>query len=99
MPLVEACISRLVIDCNQARCSDPVPPVSETTVIPGNRVAPSGRLHQPLLATFHETLEAVLKEAGRRPERPPSLLQPGLQGQTPPPHVGVIHDETAVLGL
>lgn len=104
-PLVEACISRLVIDCNRALdAPDLVPPVSETTVIPGNqglspeeRQARISRCWQP----FHETLEAVLKErlAAGLETRLVSIhsFNPVFKGKHRPWHVGVIHDEDSRL--
>ncbi|MBN9242979.1 MAG: N-formylglutamate amidohydrolase [Mesorhizobium sp.] len=64
--LVETRLSRLLLDCNRPLdAPDLIPPVSETTVIPGNaglsaaeREARVARCWQP----FHEAVEAVMEE-------------------------------------
>ncbi|UVK40623.1 N-formylglutamate amidohydrolase [Mesorhizobium sp. AR10] len=99
--LVETRISRLVIDCNRPLdAPDLVPPVSETTVIPGNaglsekqRAARIALSWQP----FHDTIANIVDaRLGRGQEtRLVSVhsFTPVYKGKIRPWHIGIIHDE------
>ncbi|PDQ21447.1 N-formylglutamate amidohydrolase [Mesorhizobium sanjuanii] len=99
--LVETRISRLVIDCNRPlNAPDLVPPVSETTVIPGNaglsekqRAARIALSWQP----FHDAVERIVDNRLARglETRLVSVhsFTPVYKGKSRPWHVGIIHDE------
>lgn len=99
--LVETCISRLVIDCNRPLdAPDLVPPVSETTAIPGNaglsekqRAARIALSWQP----FHDAVEHIVdRRLARGVEtRLVSVhsFTPVYKGMSRPWHIGIIHDE------
>jgi predicted N-formylglutamate amidohydrolase len=99
-PLVESCISRLVIDCNRPLDSpDLIATVSETTEVPGNRgLDAAERARRIALAhePFHDAIDAVVTE--RLHAACPAWLV-SIHSFTPvyklvprPWHVGVIHD-------
>lgn len=100
-PLVESCISRLVIDCNRPLdAPDLIPEISEATQISGNRKLDAGErakrialAHRP----FHETIDSVVAER-LRAGRATSLVS--VHSFTPvyrlvprPWQIGIIHDE------
>ena len=99
--LVETCISRLVLDCNRPLdAPDLIPPVSETTAIPGNanlsdaeREARIARCWRP----FHDTVEAVVADrlATGRGAWLVSVhsFTPVYKGERRPWQVGIIHDD------
>lgn len=104
-PLVESCISRLVIDCNRPlEAPDLIWEVSETTEIPGNRgldAAERSRrvalAHQP----FHEAIDGVVAER-LRAERATWLVSvhsftPVYKSVSRPWEIGIIHDDDARL--
>ena len=100
-PLVETRISRLVIDCNRPLdAPDLVPPVSETTAIPGNtglsdkqRAARIDLSWRP----FHDTISRLIDDrlARGRETRLVSVhsFTPVYKGKSRPWHIGIIHDE------
>ncbi|WP_144377892.1 N-formylglutamate amidohydrolase [Mesorhizobium amorphae] len=104
-PLVETCISRLVLDCNRPLgAPDLIPPVSETTVIPGNenlsaeaRQARIDRCWKP----FHQAIEDLIEARTARglETRLVSVhsFTPVYKGIDRPWHIGIIHDEDARL--
>lgn len=106
-PLVETCISRLVLDCNRPLdAPDLVPPVSETTLIPGNaqlssqeREARIARCWRP----FHDTVEAVVEDRLARglETRLVSVhsFTPVYKGMNRPWQIGIIHDDDTRLAL
>ncbi|RWD42529.1 N-formylglutamate amidohydrolase [Mesorhizobium sp.] len=99
--LVETRISRLVIDCNRPLdAPDLVPPVSETTAIPGNtglsekqRAARIALSWQP----FHDAVASIIdKRLARGFEtRLVSIhsFTPVYKGMSRPWQIGIIHDE------
>lgn len=99
--LVETCISRLVLDCNRPLdAPDLVPPVSETTPIPGNqqltpqeRQARVDRCWKP----FHDTVDAVVRERLARGQETRLVsvhsFNPVYKGVSRPWQIGIIHDE------
>lgn len=99
--LVETRISRLVIDCNRPLdAPDLVPPISETTTIPGNaglseeqRAARIALSWQP----FHDAVASIIdKRLARGLEtRLVSIhsFTPVYRGNSRPWHIGIIHDE------
>ena len=100
-PLVEACISRLVIDCNRPlHADDLIPAVSESTAIPGNQQL-SAEVREARVAQvwkpFHERVDAVLRDriSAGRPSRLVSIhsFTPVYKGKPRPWQVGIIHDE------
>lgn len=100
-PLVESCISRLVIDCNRPLdAPDLIPALSETTVIPGNAaLSAEERARRIALAyePFHAAIEAVLAEriAAGLETRLVSVhsFTPVYKGVQRPWQIGIIHDE------
>ncbi len=100
-PLVESCISRLVIDCNRPfDAPDLISEISETTVIPGNASLDAAErarrirlAHEP----FHAAIEAVLEEriAAGLPTRLISVhsFTPVYKGVQWPWQIGIIHDD------
>jgi predicted N-formylglutamate amidohydrolase len=99
-PLVESCVSRLVIDCNRPLdAPDLVPSFSETTEIPGNRglddSARAGRVaasHAP----FHDALDGLIQKrlsAGRTCRLVTiHSFTPVYRGVARPWEIGIIHD-------
>lgn len=98
--LVEACISRLVIDCNRPLdASDLVPPLSETTSIPGNQDLSAAERQERIDIShvpFHGRLEEVI--AAREKRGQPSFVisihsfTPVYRGVSRPWPIGIIHD-------
>jgi predicted N-formylglutamate amidohydrolase len=101
-PLVESCVSRLIIDCNRPLdAPDLVPSLSEVTTIPGNvsldeaaklqRVALS---HRPYHAAIEQLADA---RAGKGLPEPIYVAvhsyTPVYRGVTRPWHIGIIHDD------
>lgn len=100
-PLVESCISRLVIDCNRPPdAPDLISQISEMTKIPGNqgldareRTRRIALAHQP----FHDLIDGMI--AGRLRVGRPTLLvsihsfTPVFKGIQRPWHIGIIHDD------
>ncbi|RWK63784.1 MAG: N-formylglutamate amidohydrolase [Mesorhizobium sp.] len=99
--LVETRISRLVIDCNRPLdAPDLVPPVSETTAIPGNaglsqkqRAARIALSWQP----FHDAVASIIdtRLARGQETRLVSIhsFTPVYKGMSRPWHIGIIHDQ------
>jgi predicted N-formylglutamate amidohydrolase len=99
--LIETRISRLVIDCNRPLdAPDLVPPVSETTAIPGNtglsekqRAARVALSWQP----FHSTIERIVEDRLARGQETRLVsvhsFTPVYKGRNRPWHIGIIHDE------
>ena len=100
-PLVESCVSRLVIDCNRPLdAPDLIPAISETTVIPGNcDLSEEARAARIALAydPFHAAIEDVVAErlAAGRETRLVSVhsFNPVYKGVQRPWHIGIIHDD------
>ena len=100
-PLVESCISRLVIDCNRPLdAPDLISAVSESTVIPGNAgLGAAERARRIALAyePFHAAIEAVLAEriAAGLETRLVSVhsFTPVYKGVRRPWQIGIIHDD------
>ncbi len=105
--LVETCLSRLVLDCNRPLdAPDLIPPVSETTEIPGNqRLSPAAR--EARIARcwrpFHETVNAVIEERLARGQETRLVsvhsFTPFFKGAGRPWQIGIIHDEDTRLAL
>lgn len=104
--LIEACLSRLLIDCNRPLSApDLIPEVSELTLIPGNQglsiEARQERIqlsHQP----FHAKVEQVI-EARRLRGQESRLITihsftPVYKGVERPWEIGIIHDADDRLG-
>ena len=99
--LVETRLSRLVIDCNRPLdAPDLVPPVSETTAIPGN-TGLSAKQHAERIALswqpFHDAVAHVVDNRLARglETRLVSVhsFTPVYKGRNRPWHIGIIHDE------
>ena len=101
-PLVESCVSRLIIDCNRPlNAPDLVPSLSEVTTIPGNvdldEAAKSQRAalsHKP----YHAAIEKLARERAGKGLPGPIYVAvhsytPVYRGVTRPWHVGIIHDD------
>ncbi|RUV71253.1 MAG: N-formylglutamate amidohydrolase [Mesorhizobium sp.] len=103
--LVETRISRLVIDCNRPLdAPDLVPPVSETTAIPGNAgLTAEGRARRIALAydPFHAAIEDVISErqaSGRQTWLVAvHSFTPVYKGVPRPWEIGIIHDDDTSL--
>ncbi|TKB20621.1 MAG: N-formylglutamate amidohydrolase [Mesorhizobium sp.] len=99
--LVETRVSRLVIDCNRPLdAPDLVPPVSETTAIPGNTgLSEKQRAARVDLAwrPFHETIAEIVEQrlAHGQETRLVSVhsFTPIYKGRSRPWHIGIIHDD------
>jgi predicted N-formylglutamate amidohydrolase len=100
-PLIETGISRLVLDCNRPLdAPDLIPPVSETTEIPGNAgLTPAQRDERIALCwrPFHDAVDRVIEErlARRQETRLVSVhsFTPIYFGKQRPWHIGIIHDD------
>lgn len=99
--LVETRVSRLVIDCNRPLdAPDLVPPVSETTAIPGNAgLSDRERAARVDLAwrPFHDTIAKIIEQrlAHGQETRLVSVhsFTPVYKGRSRPWHIGIIHDD------
>ncbi|QPC90970.1 N-formylglutamate amidohydrolase [Mesorhizobium sp. INR15] len=99
--LVETRISRLVIDCNRPLdAPDLVPPVSETTVIPGNAgLSDKQRAERIALSwqPFHGAIEGVIADRLARGQETRLVsvhsFTPVYKGRNRPWHIGIIHDD------
>lgn len=100
-PLVESCVSRLVIDCNRPLdAPDLVTEVSEHTIVPGNRgLGPKERERRVALfhSPYHNAIEELVEE---RLARGLGSLLVAVHSFTPvykdaarPWQVGIIHDD------
>lgn len=105
--LVEACVSRLVIDCNRPLdAADLIPTVSENTAIPGNAML-SDHERAARIAHYHAPFHAALDDLVAR--RLASGLEvrlvaihsftPVYKGRARPWHIGVLHDEDERMSL
>ena len=100
-PLVETRLSRLIVDCNRPLdAPDLVPPVSETTTIPGNAsLGPAERAARVAMSwqPFHDAVEALVEKrlADGRQVRLVSVhsFTPVYKGVSRPWEIGIIHDE------
>jgi len=99
--LVETCISRLVIDCNRPLdAPDLVPPVSETTAIPGNTGLSEKQRAQRIALSWRPFHDAVANIVDARLARGQETrlvsvhsFTPVYKGKNRPWHIGIIHDE------
>ncbi|MGH6762456.1 MAG: N-formylglutamate amidohydrolase [Phyllobacterium sp.] len=100
-PLVESCVSRLIIDCNRPLdAPDLIPPTSERTVIPGNAgLDEAGRQERIALShdPYHRAIEALVAERAAAGLPEPMFVAvhsftPVYQGKARPWHIGIIHD-------
>ncbi len=99
--LVESCVSRLVVDCNRPLdAPDLIPPVSETTAIPGNADLSADRAQgarRPVVAAFPCGGRKVVSERLARGQatRLVSIhsFTPIYRGKSRPWQIGVIHDD------
>lgn len=104
--LVEAGLSRLLIDCNRPlNAPDLIPELSELTSIPGNQNLSDAERqerislsHQP----FHEKIEAVIEARQARGQESRLITihsyTPVYKGVGRPWEIGIIHDEDDRLG-
>ncbi|KXF76049.1 N-formylglutamate amidohydrolase [Paramesorhizobium deserti] len=100
-PLVESCISRLIVDCNRPLdAPDLVPSLSELTNIPGNMHLSESEIAERVVlahAPYHAAIEALV--ASRIAAGIPPVLvaihtfTPVYRGEERPWHVGIIHDD------
>ena len=99
-PLVESCVSRLVIDCNRPLdAPDLIAETSETTDIPGNRglnqVARARRIalaHTPFHQALHELIDARLAAGHPVCIVTVHSFTPVYRGVSRPWEIGIIHD-------
>jgi len=99
-PLVESCLSRLLIDCNRPLgAPDLIPAVSETTEVPGNRNLSGAAVAERVALAyepFHAAISALVDErlAQGAEARLVSIhsFTPVYKGTPRPWHIGVIHD-------
>lgn len=100
-PLVESCVSRLMIDCNRPLdAPDLIWTVSETTRIPGNENLSAAERERRVAMSwrpFHTAIEGLVEErlAAGRETRLVSVhsFTPVYAGRARPWHVGILHDE------
>lgn len=100
-PLVESCVSRLVIDCNRPfDAPDLITVMSETTEIPGNRgLSADERARRIALAhrPFHDAIDSVVAErlaTGRTTSVVSVHSFTPIYRQVPRPwHIGILHDD------
>jgi len=100
-PLVESCVSRLVVDCNRPLdAPDLVPSLSELTNIPGNTHLSESEIAERVAVAhtpYHEAIEELV--ALRIATGIPPVLvaihtfTPVYRGNERSWHVGIIHDE------
>lgn len=100
-PLVESCISRLIVDCNRPLdAPDLVPHLSELTNIPGNTHLSETEITERVAlahAPYHAAIEALV--ASRIAAGIPPILvaihtfTPVYRGKERPWHIGIIHDD------
>ena len=99
-PLVQSCISRLVIDCNRPLdAPDLIWTVSESTVIPGNQNNDAAdRATRIALAytPFHDAIDALVSQRLARGQETWLVsvhsFTPVYNGIARPWHIGIIHD-------
>lgn len=99
--LIETRISRLIIDCNRPLdAPDLVPPVSETTAIPGNAgLSDSERAERIALSwrPFHDTIASIIDDRQARGQETRLVsvhsFTPVYKGKNRPWHIGIIHDD------
>lgn len=99
--LIETRISRLVIDCNRPLdAPDLVPPVSETTIIPGNAgLSDTQRAERIALSwrPFHDTIANIIDDRLARGQETRLVsvhsFTPVYKGKNRPWHIGIIHDD------
>lgn len=99
--LVAAGISRLAIDCNRPLdAPDLVPPLSETTVIPGNENLTEAQRAERIALSwqpFHDTIEKIVEE--RLAEGLETWIvsihsfTPVYKGVQRPWEIGILHDD------
>lgn len=106
-PLVETCISRLVLDCNRPLdAPDLVPTVSEATSIPGNADLTPRELEERIdrcWRPFHDAVNSLIEERVRRRQETRLVsvhtFTPVYNGVNRPWQVGIIHDDDTRLAL
>jgi predicted N-formylglutamate amidohydrolase len=99
--LIEAGVSRLAIDCNRPLdAPDLIPPVSETTPIPGNEALTAQQRAERIALSwepFHETVEELVAErltAGRETWLVTvHSFTPVYRGVARPWQIGILHDD------
>jgi len=101
-PLVESCVSRLVIDCNRTLdAPDLIPSLSEATTIPAN-VKLDEAARQQRIALSHVPYHAAIEKLARERTSSgfPAPIYVAIHSYTPvyrgverPWHVGIIHDD------
>lgn len=100
-PLVETCISRLVLDCNRPLDAPGlIPSISETTEVPGN-MALSATERESRIARcwrpFHDTIDAVIEARLARGQETRLVsvhsFTPVYKDVRRPWQIGIIHDE------
>jgi predicted N-formylglutamate amidohydrolase len=99
--LIEAGVSRLAIDCNRPLdAPDLIPPVSETTPIPGNVALTEQQRAERIALSwqpFHETIEELVAErlaAGRETWLVTvHSFTPVYRGVARPWQIGILHDD------
>lgn len=103
-PLVESCVSRLVIDCNRPlNAPDLVPSLSELTAIPANaNLDDAARQKRIALshAPYHAAIETLVSGRSRAGLPEPVFIAvhsytPVYRGVERPWHIGIIHDADA----
>lgn len=105
--VIETCISRLVLDCNRPLdAPDLVPPVSETTAIPGNAGLSAQERDERIARCwhpFHDAVDSVIEDRLARgvETRVVSVhsFTPVYKGVDRPWQIGIIHDDDTRLAL
>ena len=99
-PLVESCVSRLVIDCNRPLdAPDLIWSVSETTTIPDNQNLTSEQRAERVAVAYtpyHDAIERLVTERLERGVETALVavhsFTPVYKGVARPWHIGILHD-------
>ncbi|MCX8280893.1 N-formylglutamate amidohydrolase [Phyllobacterium sp. 0TCS1.6C] len=100
-PLVESCISRLIVDCNRPpNAPDLIPSISELTVVPANQQLDEAAIKERIALShrpYHAAIEDLIGEREREGFPAPVLVAvhsytPVYRGVSRPWHIGIIHD-------
>ncbi|MEK1889523.1 MAG: N-formylglutamate amidohydrolase [Phyllobacterium sp.] len=100
-PLVESCVSRLIIDCNRPLdAPDLIPSLSEATTIPANLDLSVAEIHQRIALShgpYHGAIENLARERAAKGMPDPIYVAvhsytPVYRGISRPWDIGIIHD-------
>lgn len=106
-PLIQSCISRLIIDCNRPLTADNLFwTVSEDTLVPANQNIDAAERQRRIALAYDPFHNAIDRVVGKRLAAGQSTMLVAIHSFTPtyygvarPWHVGVIHDEDDRMAL